>query len=506
MSEALGCSHVTKICGNGIVANHDISLSVEKGEIHAIIGENGAGKSTLMRGLYGIDPPDRGEVRLRGQVVARPSVEESIRRRVGMVHQHFLLVPTLTVAENVVLGQEPLRNGLLDTQRAAREVSALGEKYRLAVDPTRLAGELSVGELQRVEIVKVLWRGAEVLILDEPTAVLTPREVDDLFSVLRDLARDGKTVVLVTHKLDEVLAIAQQVTVLRRGEVIESRSTAGASARDLARAMVGRDVLLSGEHAAPVAAGAQPRLIVERLSVARKDGTLAVDGVNLEVRAGEILGVAGVEGNGQTELALALCGVLPAKQGRVRLDGVDLSTASVRARKQAGLAHIPEDRQGRGLLLDFSVEENLLLGANGGGWSIDRRALRQEAERLIARLDVRPPDPTAPASSLSGGNQQKIVVGRELLGKPRALVCAQPTRGVDVGAIERIHQELLSVRASGAAVLLLSAELDELLQLADRIVVLYRGTVVGQVENDGSRRAALRERLGALMLGAKEAA
>lgn len=503
MKEALGCSHATKVCPNGVVANRNISLSINEGEIHAIIGENGAGKSTLMRGLYGVEPHDSGEVRLRGQVVGKPSVAESIRRRIGMVHQHFMLVPTLSVAENVVLGQEPVRGGLVDTARAAREISDLGAKYRLAVDPGRLTSELSVGEAQRVEIVKVLWRGAEVLILDEPTAVLTPQEVEALFSVLRDLARDGKTVVLVTHKLDEVLAIAQRVTVLRRGEVVAALDTQGASAAVLARAMVGRDVLLTATHQAPVAANAKARLSIEQLSVARADGSLAVDGVSLEVRAGEILGVAGVEGNGQTELALALAGLHPVHGGRIRLDGVELSRASVRARKQAGLAHIPEDRQGRGLLLDFSIEENLLLGSIG---RIDRARLRQEAERLIARFDVRPPDPTAPVSSLSGGNQQKIVVGRELATAPRALLCAQPTRGVDVGAIERIHEELLAVRASGAAVLLLSAELDELLQLADRILVLYRGQIVGVVDNDRAQRAALRDRLGALMLGARQAA
>ena len=503
--EAIGCSHLWKRFGD-TVANRDVSLSVRRGEIHAVIGENGAGKSTLMRALYGLEPPDAGEVRLGGEVVARPSVAEAIRRRVGMVHQHFMLVSTLTVAENVVLGNEPRRGWLLDLERAAREIEALARTYQLRVEPHQLVSSLSVGEAQRVEIVKVLWRGADVLILDEPTAVLTPAEVDELFGVLRGLAKAGKTIILVTHKLDEVLALAGNITVMRRGEVVATLPARGATPADLARAMVGRDVLLSAvREDEPTPRTARVRLAIEKLTVARDDGSIALDGVDLEVRTGDILGIAGVEGNGQTELALAVAGVLPARSGSVSLDGVNVTAAPVRARQQRGLGHVPEDRQGRGLLLSMSLEDNLLLGretAYTRAFWLDRKKLRADAEVLINRLDVRPPDPTALMSSLSGGNQQKVVVGRELQRTLSALICAQPTRGVDVGAIERIHAEILKVRASGGAVLLLSAELDEILALSDRIAVLYRGRVVGTLDNLKDRRVSTRAVVGALMLGA----
>ncbi|HZS39680.1 MAG TPA: ABC transporter ATP-binding protein [Polyangia bacterium] len=527
--EALGCAHVWKRFGD-VVANRDVSLSIARGEVHAVIGENGAGKSTLMRALYGLEPPDAGEVRIFGEAIARPSVEEAIRRRVGMVHQHFMLVPTLTVAENVVLGREPTRGPLLDLDGAARELEALSERYRLALEPRRLVSELSVGEAQRVEIVKVLWRGADVLILDEPTAVLTPAEVDELFAVLRGLVASGKTVVLVTHKLDEVLALAARVTVLRRGEVVAAMETRGATAAELARAMVGREVALGAERRAPAAnaaaiapsindarndarAGSPPiRLAAERLTVERAGGGTALDGVDLAVRGGEILGIAGVEGNGQTELALALTGVAPASGGRVLLDGADVTRRSVRERQRRGLGHVPEDRLERGLIGAFSVEDNLLLGRDdeyARPFTLDRARLRQDAAALIARLDVRPTDPTAPAAELSGGNQQKLVVGRELGRRPKlaALVCAQPTRGVDVGAIELIHAELAAVRDAGCAVLLISAELDELLALADRIAVLYRGRFAGEVANPAGdpaeTRAERRAAIGRLMLGAR---
>jgi simple sugar transport system ATP-binding protein len=509
-SEALGCAHVWKRFGP-IVANRDVSLSIARGELHAVIGENGAGKSTLMRGLYGLEPPDEGEVRLGGEVIARPSVSESIRRRVGMVHQHFMLVPSLTVAENVVLGREPRSGLFLDLARASRELAALGARYRLAVEPDRRVSTLSVGEAQRVEILKVLWRGAEVLILDEPTAVLTPGEVDELFSVLRDLARAGRAVVLVTHKLDEVLALAERVTVMRRGEVVATLPARETSSAELARAMIGHELVAVARGAEPVAPGAPVRLELRGLAADREDGTLALAGIDLAVRGGEILGVAGVEGNGQSELALATAGLITPRAGAVLLDGVDVTAASPGARRRLGLGHVPEDRHARGLILDFSVEENLLLGRAAeyaGPLALDRARLRQDAEALIARLDVRPADPTAPARRLSGGNQQKVVIGRELA-RPAglsALLCAQPTRGVDVGAAARIHEELLKIRAAGAAVLLLSAELDELFQLSDRIAVLFRGRIRGLFDNPPGARAELRQRIGALMLGLKEAA
>jgi simple sugar transport system ATP-binding protein len=497
-SEAIGCSGVWKRFG-AVVANRDVSLSVDRGEVHAVIGENGAGKSTLMRALYGLDPPDAGEVRIGGEVVARPSVAAAIARKVGMVHQHFMLVPTLTAAENVVLGREPTRGPFVDTARAEREIAALSARFGLGVEPRRLVSSLSVGEAQRVEIVKVLWRGADVLILDEPTAVLTPLEVGALFEVLGGLVADGKTVILVTHKLDEVLALATRVTVMRKGEVVAAIDPRTTSAGELARLMVGRE--LAGAPPRPAAiAGARvrERLRVEGLTVLRDDGTRALDAVSLSVRAGEILGVAGVEGNGQSELALAIAGVARARAGRIVVDDQDVTHASVRARRRLGVAHVPEDRLLRGVILDFSVADNVRLGRD----ELTGARLAAEVRRIVERLDVRPPDGGAPMSSLSGGNQQKVVVGRELSQELSVLVCAQPTRGVDVGAVERIHAELAHARVAGKAILLVSADLDELFALCDRIGVLYRGRVAGCVDNVPERRAELRGQIAALMLGA----
>jgi simple sugar transport system ATP-binding protein len=494
VSEAIGCDHVWKRYGD-LIANKDVSLSVAAGSVHAVIGENGAGKSTLMKALYGMSPPDSGEVRLRGQVVARPSVPEALQRGVGMVHQHFMLVGTLSVAENVMLGREGF---LLDVDAVAAQLDEMSKKYGLAVDPRRRVDALSVGEAQRVEIVKVLWRGAEVLILDEPTAVLTPLEVNELFGVLRQLVAGGKTVVLVTHKLDEVLSLAGEVTVMRRGEVVARVQTKETSAPELARLMVGREVVATETRArSAVDATAPARLQVDSLKLP------FVDQVSLEVKRGEILGVAGVEGNGQTELALALAGVLPVESGRVQIDGNDVTGERVRARQRRGVAHIPEDRHGRGLVLPFTVEDNLLLGREDGyarPLALDFARLHADALDVIRRFDVRPPEPSAAAAALSGGNQQKVVVGRELLRRPSVILCAQPTRGVDVGAIERIHEELLAARAAGCAILLFSAELDELIALSDRIAVMYRGRLVGTVDN--ADRRAPREQLGAMMLGA----
>jgi simple sugar transport system ATP-binding protein len=495
--EAIGCGHLWKRFGP-VVANRDVSLSIMRGEVHAVIGENGAGKSTLMRALYGMAPPDAGEVRIGGEIVARPSVAEAIARKVGMVHQHFMLVPTLTAAENVVLGREPHLGPFVAHKRAEREIAELSERFGLRVEPRRLVSSLSVGEAQRVEIVKVLWRGADVLILDEPTAVLTPPEVAELFDVLRQLVADGKTVVLVTHKLDEVLALATRATVLRRGEVVGSLDPRTTSAAELARVMVGRD--LAPTPPRPIFTGeSRERLRVEHLTVARADGTLALDDVSLSVRGGEILGVAGVEGNGQSELALSIAGLAAPRAGKILVDGRDVTRASVRTRQQLGVGHIPEDRHARGVVLDFTVAENVRLGRE----ALDATTLQRDTRRLIERLDVRPTDPQAKMSSLSGGNQQKVVVGRELLRELCVLLCAQPTRGVDVGAIERIHAELAHARVAGRAVLLISADLDELLALSDRIGVLYRGRVAGCVDNLAERRDAVRAEVGAMMLGAE---
>jgi simple sugar transport system ATP-binding protein len=501
-NEALGCSGLSVRFGE-LWANREVSLSVPRREIHAVVGENGAGKSTLMRALYGLQPFDTGEVRLFGERVVRPSVAESIRRKVGMVHQHFMLVPTLTVVENAVLGREPRRGPFLDLAAPTRQLLALSEEHGLTVEPARRAGELSVGEAQRVEILKVLWRGAEALILDEPTAVLSPPEVDRLLAVLRRLRDGGHTVVLVTHKLDEVLQVADRVTILRRGEVVETVAVADTHAAALTRAIVGHDVAPSAyARASPPGA---PQLTVVDLEVLRDDGSPAVAGVSFEVRGGEILGIAGVEGNGQRELQLALAGVELPRAGTIRLGGAEVTLASVRRRRALGLRHIPEDRLGRGLLVEGSIADNLYLGREpgyGGLFTRPRRRLERDARMVIDRFDVRPPEPTARAGGLSGGNQQKVVVGRELLDHPQVLICAQPTRGVDVGAIEKIHSHLLALRASGAAILLFSAELDELLQLADRLAVMSRGRFVGVVDNDPARGPALREELGRMMVGA----
>ncbi|HXU74855.1 MAG TPA: ABC transporter ATP-binding protein [Polyangia bacterium] len=495
-AEAIGCSHVWTRFG-AVVANRDVSLSVMRGEVHAVIGENGAGKSTLMRALYGMHPPDAGEVRIGGEIIARPSVPAAIARKVGMVHQHFMLVPTLTAAENVVLGREPWRGPFVDLRRAEREIGELSERFGLRVEPRRLVSSLSVGEAQRVEIVKVLWRGADVLILDEPTAVLTPLEVGELFGVLRELVADGKTVVLVTHKLDEVLQLATRVTVMRRGEVVGSLDPRNTTAGELARTMVGRDLVAAPPR--PIFAGeSRERLRVEGLTVTRDDGTRALDDVSLSVRGGEILGVAGVEGNGQSELTLAIAGVIAQRSGRILVDGHDVSHDSVRARRDRGVAHVPEDRHARGVVLGFSIADNVRLGDD----ALDGAKLAKVTRSVIDRLDVRPPEPRATMATLSGGNQQKVVVGRELSREHGVLVCAQPTRGVDVGAIERIHAEIAHARVAGKAVLLVSADLDELFALADRIGVLFRGRVVGCVDNVPERRAELRGEIAALMLGA----
>ncbi len=512
-TEALGCAHVWKRFGE-VIANRDISLSIARGTVHAVIGENGAGKSTLMRGLYGLHSLDQGSVRIDGELIETPSVAASIKRRVGMVHQHFMLVPTLTVTENVVLGDEPVERGMLVLSRAEQKLIELGERLGLARDPAlfrRRVGELSVGEAQRVEILKVLYRGAKILILDEPTAVLSPLEVDDLFAVLRRLRQDGSTIILVTHKLDEVMGLADRVTVLRRGETVLEVETGQTSAAQLAHAMVGRELAKSVRTTRQKTISPPTmRLKVESLSVRRSDGSLALDGVSFSIAAGEILGVAGVEGNGQSELALSMAGISTPERGRVRIDGQDVTALPVIARRRLGMRYVPEDRHGRGLLLDATVEDNFLLGVQEHyrrfGF-VDRRRLEIDALERTKALDVRPPDLSAVARTLSGGNQQKVVIGRELAGRRdiplSTLVCAQPTRGVDVGAIEKIHAEIERVRKDGAATLLISAELDELLALSDRIVVLFRGRIVGELEDfDQFAAGELKSRVGALMLGA----
>ncbi len=467
-----------------VVANRGASLDVRAGEIHAVVGENGAGKTTLLRIACGELAPDAGTVRFGGRDVTGWNVSQAITAGLGLVHQHFMLVPPLTVAENIVLGREPRAGPALQLRRAARDVRALSERTGLAVDPRRRVEDLSVGEAQRVEILKALYRGANVLALDEPTAVLSPMEVAQLWTVLRALRAEGGTVVLITHKLDEVMAIADAVTVLRAGETVARYATSETNAGALARAMVGREPTAFLAPAGPTTATA-PVLAVKDLTVPG-----AVDRVSFTVAAGEIFGIAGVEGNGQRELIEAIAGYRRST-GSIALADVPIERESVRRRGALGLAHIPDDRHRRGLVLDYTVAENLILGREEafGRWRLDRAAVQRHAERLIGSFDIRPGDPRRMARTLSGGNQQKIVVAREMAGVRdfAVLLAAQPTRGVDIGAIETIHSHLRLARAEGRAIVLVSVELSELLALADRIAVMLRGkfvAIIGRPEAD----------------------
>jgi general nucleoside transport system ATP-binding protein len=480
-----------------VVADRNASLKVETGEIHAVVGENGAGKTTLMRIACGELKPDRGTVRLDGRDVTGWSVNEAIAAGVGMVHQHFMLVPTLTVAENIVLGREPMAGPLFARQRALDAVADLSQSAGLSVDPQRLVSDLSVGEAQRVEILKALYRGATLLVLDEPTAVLSPPEVEELWKVLRALREKGGTVVLITHKLDEVMAIADAVTVMRNGQTVGRFATSEVTSADLAVAMVGRELAEFFAAAPRVATGAAPVLEIENVFVGH-----AVDGVTFDVRSGEIFGIAGVEGNGQHELIEAIAGYRGVTGGSIRRGGVPIENLSVRRRGELGIAHIPDDRQRRGLVLDYSVAENLILGRERsfGRWRLDRMKMAIEAQRLITAFDIRPHDPRLPVRALSGGNQQKVVVAREMAGIRdfHVLLAAQPTRGIDIGAIETIHAHFRLARSEGRSVVLVSSDLAELLELADRIAVMLRGRFVAVVD----RADATIETLGRYMAGA----
>jgi len=476
-----------------VEANRNANLEVARGEIHALVGENGAGKSTLMRILAGLHDPDGGTVTLDGRDVTGWSTRQAIDAGVGMVHQHFMLVPTLTVAENLVLGREPRRGARLDHAAAGAEVEALGRKTGLVVAPDRLVSDLSVGEAQRVEVLKVLWRGAKLLILDEPTAVLSPPEVRDLWTVLRRLTSEGSTVVLITHKLDEVMEVSDTVTVMRAGETVGRIATRDASPSAIAKMMVGRDVALAGSAAAelglqadepqapsprPEASQARAVLSVKDLDVHSGRGEHAVRGVSFDVAAGEIFGIAGVEGNGQSELIEAIAGLRQASSGRIQLGDRDITPLTVRMRGDAGLSHIPEDRHRRGLILDYSLADNFILGQQHHFTKrgvLDRDAIARHGAEQVTSYDVRPPDATLPAGALSGGNQQKVVIAREMGREFSVLLASQPTRGVDVGAIEFIHARIRAAAASGRGVLLVSADLVEILALADRIAVMYDG-------------------------------
>jgi ABC-type uncharacterized transport system ATPase subunit len=485
----------------GVLANDHVDFDVRRGEVHALLGENGAGKSTLMNVLYGLYQPDEGEILVKGEPVRFHSPKDAINRGIGMVHQHFMLIPVMTVAENIVLANEPTRAGLLlDTDAADRRVRELSRSFNFAIDPDARVESITVGQQQRVEILKALYRNADILILDEPTAVLTPQEANELFEILRTLTREGMSVIFITHKLNEVLEIADRITVVRRGKRVDTVDRQGATEERLARMMVGREVLLRVDK--PASDPGDPVLTVDDLHVFDDRGLEAVRGVSFEVRGGEIVGIAGVDGNGQTELIDGITGLRKAASGRVAIGGRNVTGASPSRILDSGLGHIPEDRQRRGLVLEFSLAENVALHDydkapdSRWGWLFPRQLIRR-ARELLTQFDVRGGGPQTRASALSGGNQQKVVLAREIGREPSVLIAAQPTRGLDVGAIEFVHRRLVEARDNGTAVLLVSLELDEIISLSDRTLVLYEGQIVAEHGPDVGE-----EQLGIEMTGA----
>jgi simple sugar transport system ATP-binding protein len=498
----LALRNISKRFGE-VLANNNVNIKVEPGTIHAIVGENGAGKSTAMRIAYGFYTADSGQILVDGVEQEIKSPHDAIALGIGMVHQHFMLVDTMTVAENIVLGAEPGQAWALDLATASTQIRHLSEEFKLAVNPNAPIEHLSVGQQQRVELLKALYRQARLLILDEPTAVLTPLEVEEFFAILRRMREQGKTVIIITHKLSEVLAISDNVTVMRDGAVVGHVKTKDTSAAELARLMVGREVLLRVEKPEPTIGASA--LSLKNFSVLAPDGSKRVNEVSFQVRRGEIVGIAGVEGNGQTELIEALAGLVDASQisGEIHFEGRDITRKGSRLRREIGIAHIPEDRHRRGLLLDFSLAENAILGvhyrkpivAYPGDAVLDFDAIQQRATEIIKDFDVRPPNATLPARALSGGNQQKLIIGREFEVRPGLLIVSQPTRGVDIGAIEFIHRKLVGLRDAGCAVLLVSAELEEVTSLSDRLLVIHQGRIVGEVDP----KIASIEQIGLLM-------
>jgi simple sugar transport system ATP-binding protein len=498
--------NITKTFGD-VLANDRVSFKVEPGTIHAIVGENGAGKSTAMRIAYGFYTADSGEILIDGQVREIRTPHDAIALGIGMVHQHFMLVEPMTVAENIVLGAEPGSATSLDLRKAADEIRKVSDEFKLSVDPNATIETLSVGQQQRVELLKALYRRAQLLILDEPTAVLTPQEVEEFFAILRGMRDQGKTIVIITHKLSEVLAISDNVTVMRDGRVVGNVKTSETSAAELARMMVGREVLLRVEK--PDAKPGAALISLRDFSIVGRDGTKRVDKVSFEVRAGEIVGIAGVEGNGQTELIEALAGLIPGAyvSGSINFEGRDITRLDARARKELGIAHVPEDRHRRGLLLDFSLAENTILGVHyrkpavmgPGGIVLDQKGIQRRTEQVLRDFDVRPPSPDLPARALSGGNQQKLIIGREFELPPKFLLVSQPTRGVDIGAIEFIHQKIVAMRDAGCAVLLVSAELEEVTALSDRLLVIHNGKIAGEVDP----KVTTNEEIGLMMTGGR---
>jgi ABC-type uncharacterized transport system ATPase subunit len=486
----------------GIIANSQISFDVQSGEIHAIVGENGAGKSTLVKIVTGLYQPDEGNIVFQGKPVRFRSPRQAILAGIGIVHQHFMLVSNFTVAENVILGAEPPRRGLIDPKDSVRQVAELGERYGLKLDPTARLEDVSVGEQQRIEILKVLYRGANLIILDEPTAVLVPHEVEDLFEHLTTLKRQGKTVIFISHKLDEVLRISDRITVLRRGRVVGTVNASEVTRENLAEMMVGRPVLFDLKRR-ETPAGGEPLLSVENVSI-EGSGRHSLRGLSLTVRSGEIYGIAGVEGNGQTELAEVIMGLRQVTSGRVRLGERDIANLPTGRIRQMGAAFIPEDRQRRGLALPMTIWENAVLGAHRSrefsrGFRLRFRDIFRFVEEAVAKFDVRLASIQSPAHTLSGGNQQKLLLAREFRGEPKFILAAQPTRGLDIGATEFVRQVLLDARDSGAAVLLISADLEEVLSVADRIGAIYNG----RIQAEFGRGQVDPRVLGAYMTGAK---
>lgn len=486
----------------GVLANDHINLTLNEGEIHALLGENGAGKTTLMNILYGLYQADEGEIIVRGKPIQIHSPSDAITAGIGMVHQHFMLIPVFTVTENVMLGEEPAHpGGILDRRKVANRIREISAQYGLQVNPTSYVKELPVGIQQRVEIIKLLYRHADILIMDEPTAVLTPQEVDDLFKILRSLVQQGKSIIFITHKLREVLEVADRITVIRGGRVVGTVQPNQADKNQLAAMMVGRDVQLDLEKT-PCQDG-KTVLAVENLVVADSRHQIAVNEVSFEVHAGEVLGIAGVQGNGQTELVESITGLRQAVSGSIRFLGRDVTHALPREITKMGSAHIPEDRQRDGLILSFPVMENLILCTYydqhfAEGLILQWNQVAENAQNLIRQFDIRTPGIMTPVGSLSGGNQQKVIVAREFSRPIHLMVAAQPTRGLDVGSIEYIHSQILQKRDSGVAVLLVSTELDEILQLSDRIAVMYRGQITAIVP----AHQASKEDIGLLMAGA----
>ncbi|HEX7065350.1 MAG TPA: ABC transporter ATP-binding protein [Bacillales bacterium] len=489
----------------GVVANDNINLQVEKGEIHALLGENGAGKSTLMNILFGLYQPDRGEIYVNGEKVRITDANVANDLGIGMVHQHFMLIDKFTVTENIILGSEPNKGLNIDRKKAEKEVQTISEQYGLAVDPSAKVENISVGMQQRVEILKTLYRGADILIFDEPTAVLTPQEIDELMEIMKKLVEEGKSIILITHKLKEIIKVADRCTVIRLGKSIDTVDVAEADPDKLATMMVGRDVNLSMERS-----NKQPGkeiLSIRNLNVQDERKVSVVNQLNLQVHAGEILGIAGVDGNGQVELVEAITGLRKADSGEILVNNKDITSFTPRKVFEAGVGHIPQDRHKHGLVLDFSVGENMVLQSYyhkpySSKGVLNYPVIYNKAQTLIKEFDVRTPSELTPARALSGGNQQKAIVAREIDRSPDLLIAAQPTRGLDVGAIEFIHSKLVEERDRGKAVLLVSFELDEIFNLSDRIAVMYNGEILAEVDPDETNE----QELGLLMAGQKSEA